>query len=109
MPPHFEGDFFGIYAKDELEWPAEFGDGGDVDNTRADEGDSGDNGDAHDKWEPPLFASPHNTHEEDNKDECDGTQDPHIPDAQELHARHRAEQRLCDNEQVPIVVHYPNQ
>ncbi|KAG1873158.1 hypothetical protein F4604DRAFT_1654403 [Suillus subluteus] len=107
--PHFEGDFFGIYAEDELEWPAEFGDGGDADNTPADEEDSEDDGDAHDEWEPPLSASPHDTHEEDNEDEHDGTQDPHISDAQEPDARHRVEQRLRDNEQVPIVVHYPDQ
>ncbi|KAG1849692.1 hypothetical protein DFJ58DRAFT_716907 [Suillus subalutaceus] len=70
-PPHFEGDFFGIYAEDELEWPAEFGDGGDADKTPVVEEESEDEGDAHDKWEPPLFASPHNTHEEDNEDEHD--------------------------------------
>lgn len=110
-PPHFEGDFFGIYAKDELEWPAEFGDGGDADNKPVDEEDSedeGDEGDAHDEWEPPLFASPHDTHEEDNEDEHDGTQDPHTPDAQEPDARHRVEQRLRDHEQAPTVVHYPD-
>ncbi|KAG1758018.1 hypothetical protein EDB19DRAFT_1936650 [Suillus lakei] len=64
-----------------------------------DEGDSEDEGDAHDEWEPPLFASPHDTHKEDNKDEHDGTQDPHTPDVQEPDARHRVEQRLCDHEQ----------
>jgi hypothetical protein len=104
---HFEGDFFGIYAEDELEWPAEFDDRGDVDNMPADEEDSEDNSDAHDEWEPPLFASPHNTHEDDN--EHDGTQDPHVLDAQEPNARHRVEKCLRDHEQVPIVVHYPDQ
>ncbi|KAG1837634.1 hypothetical protein DFJ58DRAFT_718846 [Suillus subalutaceus] len=108
-PQGMPRDFFGIYAEDELEWPAEFGDGGDVDNTPADDEDSEDDGDAPDEWEPVLFASPHNTHKEDNEDEHYGTQDPHILDVQEPDAHHRVEQCLHDHEQVPIVVHYPDQ
>ncbi|KAG1838687.1 hypothetical protein F4604DRAFT_1885397 [Suillus subluteus] len=47
-PPHFEGDFFGTYAEDELEWPVEFddgGDAGDMGNALTDEEDSDDDRD----------------------------------------------------------------
>ncbi|KAG1819901.1 hypothetical protein EV424DRAFT_1512392 [Suillus variegatus] len=61
---------------------------------------------AHDEWEPPLVPSD-NAHEGD--DEHNDAQDQHTPDAQEPDPHHRVEQRLRDHEQVPIVVHYPDQ
>ncbi|KAG1846018.1 hypothetical protein F4604DRAFT_1595196 [Suillus subluteus] len=111
-PLHFEGDFFGTYAEDELEWPVEFddgGDAGDMGNALTDEEDSDDDRDgAYDKWEPPLVPSAHNAHEEDD-DEHDDTQDQHTSDTQEPDARHGVEQRLREHEQIPIVIHYPDQ
>ncbi|KAG1853124.1 hypothetical protein F4604DRAFT_1933418 [Suillus subluteus] len=94
LPLEFEGDFFGTYAEDGLEWPD---DGGAMGDPPTDEEDLGDNG-AHDKWEPPLVASAHNPHEGDNED--NDIQDQHTPDAQDPH--YGVEEQLCEHKHAPI-------
>ncbi|KAG2118347.1 hypothetical protein BD769DRAFT_1629699 [Suillus cothurnatus] len=95
VPLDFEGDFFGTYAEDELEWPVEFDNGEAMGNALTDEEHLDDDG-AHDEWEPPLVPSG-NAHEGDDKH--NDTQDQHTPDTQEPDPHHRVEQCLCDHEQ----------
>ncbi|KAG1855226.1 hypothetical protein F4604DRAFT_1883242 [Suillus subluteus] len=79
LPLEFKGDFFGMYAEDELEWPD---DGGAMGDVPTDEEDLGDD-DAHDEWEPPLVPLAHNPHEGDDED--NDIWDQHPPDAQDPH------------------------
>lgn len=101
LPLEFEGDFFGTYAENELEWPD---DGGAMGDPPTDEEDLGDDG-AHDEWEPPLVPSAHNPHEGDDED--NDIRDQHTPDAQD--PRYGVEERLRSHEDAPIVVQYPDQ
>jgi hypothetical protein len=83
----------------------EFGDEGDADHTPVDDEESETEGDAHDKWEPPLFVSPHDTHEEDNKYPHDGTQDPHTLDAQAYTRLVLPYFPICLCINIPLVLH----
>ncbi|KAG1735801.1 hypothetical protein EDB19DRAFT_1830151 [Suillus lakei] len=55
--PHFEGDFFGTYAEDELAWPGS-DDEGDIGNAPVDEDDSDHDIGNHDEWELPVVPAP---------------------------------------------------
>ncbi|KAG1721770.1 uncharacterized protein EDB91DRAFT_1274897 [Suillus paluster] len=96
-----------MYTEDELEWPAEFDDERDMGDVPADEEESDHEGGCygHDKWEPPVVRLPGSaSHDHDEDDEYPPTLDTEGPDA-----RHRVQQQLYDHEQVPTVVHYPDQ
>ncbi|KAG1837613.1 hypothetical protein F4604DRAFT_1931480 [Suillus subluteus] len=96
LPLEFKGDFFGMYAEDELEWPD---DGGAMGDVPTDEEDLGDD-DAHDEWEPPLVPLAHNPHEGDDED--NDIWDQHPPDAQDPH--YGVEEHLCEHEDAPILI-----
>ncbi|KAG2132128.1 uncharacterized protein EDB93DRAFT_1243056 [Suillus bovinus] len=53
---HFEGNFFGTYAEDELTWP-ESDDEGDIGEVPMDKDDSDGDIDDNDEWEPPVVST----------------------------------------------------
>ncbi|KAG2088158.1 uncharacterized protein F5147DRAFT_781078 [Suillus discolor] len=120
-PLHFGGDFFGTYAEDEFAWPGS-DDEGDVGQAPMDEDDSDIDINDHDEWEPPAAPAPssHSAehHDTNNHDKWEPPVVPapahndalHPPTAdQGQDAFHMAQRRLLEHEQVPIIVHYPDQ
>ena len=106
----------GLYAEDDLESPGPLVDErnrGDMLTDNSDDSDSDDGIDSYDEWEPPAPAyQPPNQQAACHDHGSNDDPDP-LPPALNMHEPHDAwcgvQRRLREREQMPIVVHYPNQ